>query len=52
MVRHRRILRTVALGFIGKLAGAQNETDVLDFVDPLIGSANGGISLYSLYLLY
>jgi hypothetical protein len=36
--------------FLGGRVTAQNVTDVLQYVDPLIGSANGGLSMATSYL--
>jgi hypothetical protein len=35
---------------VNGLVKAQNATDVLQYVDPLIGSANGGLSIATSYL--
>jgi hypothetical protein len=46
----KNIHRSFLLTLLSICVTAQNMTDVLQYVDPLIGSANGGLSNATLYL--
>lgn len=46
----KQALRAIPLALLAIRGAAQNGTDVLPYVDPLIGSANGGLSTTTPYL--
>jgi len=46
----KQALRAIPLALLAICVTAQNATDVLPYVDPLIGSANGGLLTATPYL--